>query len=564
MTRSLPDKPSISLLKKQAKKLLREVRKNSPNALQAVAEHHPKAAAFSGLRDAQLVIARGYGFAGWPDLIEAVELALDSQKNLSEKSALLIQLGCLQYSGRDTLRNYQRARRLLAANPEISRYSFYTALVANNLSAVSDYLQADPALASATAGPLDWPALLYVTYSRIGEPRGQQHSLSIIRQLLKCGASPDSHVILNDTYRFTALTGAMGEGEQGINQPPHQYADEIVALLLDAGANPNEGQGLYNTMFTDSADKWLALLLKSGLKASDPLNWNDSGNDAQVSTLDYQLSSAIDSNRLPRATLLLNAGANPDCRNTYNGRAIHTNALLAGHTTLVKLLEDSGAKPEALDVTDRFKLACVREDHDSIKQLLATHQTLKEDASLLHAAAEYAESSVVMALIAQGFDIDGQSKHGRTLLHHFALSNDTEMIEALLRLNARTDIRDHSYHSIAAGFAAYSAAYEAMRLLLDKSDSLLDAVSCAYLERAQAIVKLNPDAIHHRTEQGNTVLHVIGMWLHDEPEYDSYTALVEWLISAGADINAKNSMNQTPIEFSLANGSETLAELLSG
>jgi len=101
-----------------------------------------------------------------------------------------------------------------------------------------------------------------------------------------------------------------------------------------------------------------------------------------------------------------------------------------------------------------------------------------------------------------------------------------------------------------------------MRTLLDATNSLLDVVSCAYLERAKTILQKTPDALTQRTEQGNTVLHVVGMWLHDEPDDDVYQSVVEFLLSAGANSSAKNKKGQTPIEFNLANGSEALAEVL--
>jgi len=136
------------------------------------------------------------------------------------------------------------------------------------------------------------------------------------------------------------------------------------------------------------------------------------------------------------------------------------------------------------------------------------------------------------------------------------LSNDAVKIKGLLAQGARTDIKDTSYSSTAAFFAAYSASYDAMRTLLDATNSLLDVVSCAYLERAKTILQKTPDALTQRTEQGNTVLHVVGMWLHDEPDDDVYQSVVEFLLSAGANSSAKNKKGQTPIEFNLANGSE--------
>jgi hypothetical protein len=47
------------------------------------------------------------------------------------------------------------------------------------------------------------------------------------------------------------LTGAFGEGEAGpVNQPEHQYCYQLARLLLEAGADPNDNQYLYNRMFT--------------------------------------------------------------------------------------------------------------------------------------------------------------------------------------------------------------------------------------------------------------------------------------------------------------------------
>ena len=66
------------------------------------------------------------------------------------------------------------------------------------------------------------------------------------------------------TYAFTALTGAFGEGEDGINQPPHPHCAALATLLLDAGADPNDGQTLYNRHFKANDDH-LVLLLWSGL-----------------------------------------------------------------------------------------------------------------------------------------------------------------------------------------------------------------------------------------------------------------------------------------------------------
>ena len=85
---------------------------------------------------------------------------------------------------------------------------------------------------------------------------------------------------------------------------------------------------------------------------------------------------------------------------------MHTNALLAGHDSIAHLLTESGATPEELDIPDEFRIACVRRELNGIKDMLHAHPFLKDDASLLHAAAEHCDCSLVNQLIELGFDIN--------------------------------------------------------------------------------------------------------------------------------------------------------------
>ncbi len=70
-SRALPASPSLEQQKKQARELLRAARAGDPAALQRLREHHPRYAerrSHLALADAQLVLAREYGFASWPKL----------------------------------------------------------------------------------------------------------------------------------------------------------------------------------------------------------------------------------------------------------------------------------------------------------------------------------------------------------------------------------------------------------------------------------------------------------------------------------------------------------------
>ena len=76
--KSLPARPSLESLRKEAKKLARDVAAGNGDAIARVREHLPEAQAPLTTRNAQLVIAREYGYPGWKDLTEEVKKRVGS------------------------------------------------------------------------------------------------------------------------------------------------------------------------------------------------------------------------------------------------------------------------------------------------------------------------------------------------------------------------------------------------------------------------------------------------------------------------------------------------------
>jgi hypothetical protein len=70
--RILPDRPSLESLRKQAKKLARDIVAGNADAIARAHAQLPRAELPLSQRDAQLVLAREYGFAGWQHLREEV------------------------------------------------------------------------------------------------------------------------------------------------------------------------------------------------------------------------------------------------------------------------------------------------------------------------------------------------------------------------------------------------------------------------------------------------------------------------------------------------------------
>src|SRR6478735_5034046 len=71
-SKSLPARPSLESLRKQAKKLARDIAAGDAAAIARVRVHLPHVDLPLTQRHAQLVIAREYGYAGWQDLTAEV------------------------------------------------------------------------------------------------------------------------------------------------------------------------------------------------------------------------------------------------------------------------------------------------------------------------------------------------------------------------------------------------------------------------------------------------------------------------------------------------------------
>ena len=95
--KQLPPNPSLEHLKSQAKQLLKAHKDGSPDAFQRIRSFFPKLSdatdveiqsATFGLQDAQLVIAREYGFASWTRLKKAVRHQERDAEKISPKDLL--------------------------------------------------------------------------------------------------------------------------------------------------------------------------------------------------------------------------------------------------------------------------------------------------------------------------------------------------------------------------------------------------------------------------------------------------------------------------------------------
>lgn len=298
--------------------------------------------------EARHAVATEYGFTSWRQL-EAYVTHPGDPDGFSD----FLQLSCLAYFPTDRPKNRDRARKMLEEDAGLATRDIWHAACVGAVGAVVRFLDDEPGLVNRRGGYFDWPPLLYACYSRLN--LSGYSTLGVAGLLIERGADRNSHYLWGGQYRFTALTGAFGEGEMGpVNQPPHEHCVALAGLLLDAGADPNDGQALYNTMFTPG-HACLAMLLDHGLSSQDRNNWRRVEDGVYVENpdraLDYQLSWAVRNDHVERAKLLIDHGADVSAR-TPDGKTLYAAAVRAGHPDLARYLAEHGAGPAEPDASD--------------------------------------------------------------------------------------------------------------------------------------------------------------------------------------------------------------------
>ncbi|OKH73917.1 ankyrin [Mycobacterium sp. SWH-M1] len=379
MASALPDNPSLPRLRSDARDLQRRARAGDADAEAFIRRHHPRpdvALPHVALHDAQLALARRYGFPGWPDLVHYLEAAgaLGVDPSGVDDSSLdaadrFCAMAVLMYTADDAPPRWAQAADILAAAPAMPAEHVWAAAAAADCDAVRRHLRADAAAAREAGGPLRWTPLMYLCYSRLPVDRTREEILAAATLLLDAGADPNTGYLWRGMAPpFTALTGVFGEGEQGPRrQPRHRYATELARLLLERGAHPADQQALYNRMFRPD-DSHLEVLFDHGLATSGPSPWERRLGVAMESREQMwrrQVHWAADHGFTDRLALLERHGIDvsgveiadqpfpddPNGRDESGATPLH-HAAWEGDLALIERLLAAGADPSAID--DRF------------------------------------------------------------------------------------------------------------------------------------------------------------------------------------------------------------------
>lgn len=457
---SLPDNPDLNWLRNRAKQLRDDASRTRPEALELVDAYDPGDGPVT-LARAQRVLARAYGFAGWSKLRQYLatiaEYARPMEANLDEDGPIdrFLRLACLSYTEPSRA---DGAERLRAADPDLVGASAYTLAACGQADELAALVAADPAAVSTEGGPHGWVPLLYLCYSRLR----QDDALGTLGVLLRAGADPNAGFLWKGlTSPFTALTGVLGGGERG--EPPHPDSVRLAGMLLDAGADSNDNQALYNRMF-EPDDSHLPPLLAHGLGRDLPSPWRDRFGSAYPrpeEMLGEHLRSAATSGYSERVRLLLEHGVDPNTQGYHpilGDQTAYEVAVRNGQQPAARQLGDAGGRSDRLDDVDWLVSAALSGDRgavaDAAPSLRSRAVARRPDA--MPVAAEHHGVPALELLIEIGFDVNSAGPDRRTALHQAALDDAAATCQWLLAQGADPTLRDRNYDATPAQWASHA------------------------------------------------------------------------------------------------------------
>ncbi len=438
---------NLEYYRKQAKALLKATKIKDADALQRLNLYSSKLGPSPALHDAQLTIAREQGFSSWPRFKEFI---VESNLNFQELVAAFIDAATS---------DLKRAEEILSANPKIADAGFYVALVLGDHQQVDRVLSETPTLTNAKSGPQNCEPLIYLCFSRYANARSTRTSqiVETARVLLRRGADPNTSVVPEDLPNnpLSCLYAATGLNNNA----------DLCRVLLEAGANPNDGESLYHS--TEHHDlACMKLLLRYGAKPG-PAN---------------ALKHMLDSEDSVGLQLLLDAGADPNETNQQGNTALHWAVWRGRSVKIITMLLDRGADINAKrnDGRTGFALAVLggqtevaallqsrgaETDLSQLDQFIATSTSagqqpaappsitaLPEYEHLIPHLAAVHNTAAVRGLLAAGLPINAGGEHGGTALHWACWKGYADLVKLLLDHHAALDIKDQSFHAPPSGW----------------------------------------------------------------------------------------------------------------
>ncbi len=455
MSKLLPPRPNLDHLRSQAKDLLKQYRAGDPSAIARVREGIPNRALSEAprLHDAQFVIAREYGFAGWPALKAHVEAVRSSEGDAAE-------------SFQQAFRNDDAAwfGRLLKQFPE------FTARInqpvapfdAPLITAVCSRKMLDVLLeagADINAKSRWWAGgfgLLHTAEPDLADYAIQRGAVADVHAAARLGMMDKLHELIADD---PALVHARG----GDGQTPLHFAStvEVAKFLLDHGADVEardiDHESTPAQYMVRDRQEVLRYLIQRGCRT------------------DLFMAAALGDVDLARKHL----DSDPSCIglrvdhghfpmiNPKSGGTIYQ-WTLGWHVSAHDVAKEFGRDAvlqllmERSPASVKLMFACWSGDENAAESLLASYPDLVANLSsadrrqIAHAARNN-NLRAVSAMLKAGLPVDALGQHYATPLHWAAFHGNAGMIREILRYHPPLEKADADFKATPLGWAIHGS-----------------------------------------------------------------------------------------------------------
>jgi hypothetical protein len=177
-----------------------------------------------------------------------------------------IEAACVPLDGWHASGTLERAQAILAVHPEIAGADVYAAAVLGDDAAVRRFIEQDPSSATAKGAPYGWDALTYLCFSRFLRLDSSRSEAFVraARVLLDAGANANTGFFANSHQPAPQFESAI-YGAAGVAHHP-----ELTRLLLERGADPNDGETPYHVIETRD-NRAMHVLVESGTLTDDSM-----------------------------------------------------------------------------------------------------------------------------------------------------------------------------------------------------------------------------------------------------------------------------------------------------
>jgi len=331
---------------------------------------------------------------------------------------------------------------------------------------------------------------------------------------------------------------------------------EVARFFISQGANVNAKNDYLN-----HTPLHLAARENKNVEVAKYLVSEGADVNAKNAYYNIPLHEAALGGNVEVAKFLVSEGVDVNAKNYKNNTPLHE-AISRENVEVAKFLIEEGAdmkaKNNALFVAARAYKGALEMTQFLISHGVDVNVKMDDGWTPLHAAAGGREASleVVQLLISHGADVNAKSNDGRTPLGSTLFGRHIRIAQLLISNGADVNVKNQNGDTLLHQLAIDSFSIRGdsgIKLEVDEVDGVKVVRHITDLDVARFLISQGAD-VNAKNNNGDTPLHIT------VSRYRTITQMTRLFIFEGADINMKNKNGESPLDMAKKNWGVETAE----